>query len=275
MKKRIYYREFSQKAAVLIAVLGMLVMIHFPAYAMENQAFELMGAGNSTNIALIWDELPEAENYNVEVKTGDTWTTIQSFPKSKTAKTYSSLINGNTYTYRIVAINADGTAVAISNEYSYTIGGIKNLQNPDKAVQEQIDAVQQQYITDIYNDINEMRAEKGEGALTIDSDCLTRMAKYRVEDMISNEYFSHYKDGKMQIHVLRKVFNFPGNKSIGENIVISTRNTDVGHYFAECWKNSPGHYENIIDPIWLKTGIAVEYNPNDGFWYGVQLFGNN
>ena len=89
MKKRIYYREFSQKAAVLIAVLGMLVMIHFPAYAMENQAFELMGAGNSTNIALIWDELPEAENYNVEVKTGDTWTTIQSFPKSKTAKTYS------------------------------------------------------------------------------------------------------------------------------------------------------------------------------------------
>ncbi len=43
--------------------------------------------------------------------------------------------------------------------------------------------------------------------------------------------------------------------------------------FVEGWKNSPGHYKNIITPELNLTGVAVSYNPLTQIVFAVHKFG--
>jgi len=47
----------------------------------------------------------------------------------------------------------------------------------------------------------------------------------------------------------------------------------VAKSLAEGWKNSPGHYKNIINPEFNITGVSVSYNKQTQALYAVQTFG--
>ena len=100
----------------------------------------------------------------------------------------------------------------------------------------------------------------------------------RANDMIQNGYFDHYKNGEAMAYVLGDEY---GVYVRGENIVRfsngysadynGTSTTDPGTVASVLWRNSPGHYANMVKSDYSKIGVAMVQAP-DGIWYGVQIF---
>ena len=124
---------------------------------------------------------------------------------------------------------------------------------------------------------NQYRQEVGLGGLSENS-TLDAIALDRANDMIQNGYFDHYKNGEAMAYVLGDEY---GVYVRGENIVRfsngysadynGTSTTDPGTVASVLWRNSPGHYANMVKSDYSKIGVAMVQAP-DGIWYGVQIF---
>lgn len=98
----------------------------------------------------------------------------------------------------------------------------------------------------VANNINAMRAEGGLPALTVSSS-LSSIADSRCEYLIANDVFSH--DGATTAEILC---------------------SGAASASAACtgWKNSPGHYSNIMTPGYTQMGIGCIFNTA----YGVEVW---
>lgn len=124
---------------------------------------------------------------------------------------------------------------------------------------------------------NQYRQEVGLGGLSENS-TLDAIALDRANDMIQNGYFDHYKNGEAMAYVLGDEY---GVYVRGENIVRfsngysadynGTSTIDPGTVASVLWRNSPGHYANMVKSDYSKIGVAMVQAP-DGIWYGVQIF---
>lgn len=124
---------------------------------------------------------------------------------------------------------------------------------------------------------NQYRQEVGLGGLSENS-TLDAIALDRANDMIQNGYFDHYKNGEAMAYVLGDEY---GVYVRGENIVRfsngysadynGTSTTEPGTVASVLWRNSPGHYANMVKSDYSKIGVAMVQAP-DGIWYGVQIF---
>ena len=124
---------------------------------------------------------------------------------------------------------------------------------------------------------NQYRQEVGLGGLSENS-TLDAIALDRANDMIQNGYFDHYKNGEAMAYVLGDEY---GVYVRGENIVRfsngysadynGTSTTDPGTVASVLWRNSPGHYANMVKSDYSKIGVSMVQAP-DGIWYGVQIF---
>lgn len=115
---------------------------------------------------------------------------------------------------------------------------------------------------------NSFRSEiEGLEALEFDND-LTKAAMVRAIEMAYSHKFSHTRpDGSSCFTVLSDIGL---NKYIeGENIAQGYRDAKS---VAMGWKNSKGHYENMINSSFKKIGIGVINLNNTYYW--VQLFSN-
>ncbi len=140
----------------------------------------------------------------------------------------------------------------------------------------------------IFDGINEARAEKNLPPLVIDKN-LMGIAAARSQDMIARNYFSHTDPGTG--HVLFQDLltqqNYP-YLFAGENIA-EIRNqgafvppsftvyarysaTDLGDQFVTGWINSPDHYENIVNPHFRRTGIAIGVSADGTRVVATQVF---
>ena len=123
-------------------------------------------------------------------------------------------------------------------------------------------------INAIYAEVNALRTSLGITALEVDN-TLMAIAQTRADDMASLQYFSHYKDGTLQVSEMRKAYKL--TVGIGENIVRTTAKTDIGDRFMANWISSSGHYTNMIKTSWKKVGIGISQDKT-GRMYGVQVF---
>ena len=98
----------------------------------------------------------------------------------------------------------------------------------------------------VANNINAMRAEGGLPALTV-SASLSSLADSRCEYLIANNIFSH--DGATTAEILCSGATSASAACTG-------------------WKNSPGHYANIMTPGYTQMGIGCIFNTA----YGVELW---
>lgn len=98
----------------------------------------------------------------------------------------------------------------------------------------------------VANNINAMRAEGGLPALTVSSS-LSSIADSRCEYLIANDVFSH--DGATTAEILCSGATSASAACTG-------------------WKNSPGHYANIMTPGYTQMGIACTFNTA----YGVEVW---
>lgn len=122
-----------------------------------------------------------------------------------------------------------------------------------------------QEVQKVLDGTNRLRAEKGLKPLKLDPN-LTAYAQVRASE-IARQFDHKRLDGG-------SVFEAPRDWSwVGEN---NHGGSSTGAGAVESWRNSKGHYENMINPAFEVIGIGLAYDPNSPFkYYWVQFFATN
>ena len=111
--------------------------------------------------------------------------------------------------------------------------------------------------------VNEIRVENGLKPLTTNWE-LSRVARYKSEDMSAKKYFSHTSPTYGTPFQMIKAFGLT-YRSAGENIAYGQRTPAA---VVNAWMNSSGHRANILNPSY--TQIGVGYCANGNYW--TQMF---
>ena len=106
------------------------------------------------------------------------------------------------------------------------------------------------------------RARKGAGDLVEDPQ-LTAYAQRRAEEIAYD--FEHRRPGNTAWHSGLTHYGL-----VGENLASGFENT---RKVIEGWKNSPGHYRNMITARFTKIGVGLA--KINGIYYWVQIFGDD
>lgn len=115
----------------------------------------------------------------------------------------------------------------------------------------------------VVENTNKLRAEKGLAPLRYDEK-LSAFAQRRAEQIVGR--FSHsLPDSELLVNSEAKV---------GENIAAGANNADTTVLVQ--WRNSKGHYDNLMTPNYQTIGVGIVYVPGSRFtYYWVQLFSND
>ena len=111
--------------------------------------------------------------------------------------------------------------------------------------------------------VNEIRARNGLNALTADWE-LSRVARYKSQDMVDNRYFSHTSPTYGTPFQMIKAFGL-SYRSAGENIAYGYSTPQA---VVNAWMNSSGHRANILSSSYTKIGVG--YVASGHYW--TQMF---
>ena len=111
--------------------------------------------------------------------------------------------------------------------------------------------------------VNQRRAEHGLKSLTQDWQ-LSRVARYKSQDMKDVGYFSHTSPTYGSPFQMMKSFGI-SYRSAGENIAKGYASPEA---VVNAWMNSPGHRANILNSTY--THIGVGYVSSGNYW--TQMF---
>lgn len=114
--------------------------------------------------------------------------------------------------------------------------------------------------------VNIQRTNSGLQPLTTNWE-LSRIARYKSQDMINKNYFSHISP------TYGSPFNMIENFGIkfssgGENIAMGQK---TAAEVVAAWMNSPGHRANILNPSYTQIGVGLAKN-GQGVCYWTQMF---
>lgn len=148
-------------------------------------------------------------------------------------------------------------------------GANPHIVNPDLIYPGQIlnipktDSTVTSYENEVIRLVNEIRAKNGLKALTADWE-LSRVARYKSQDMKDNNYFSHTSP------VYGSPFNMIKNfgisyRSAAENIAKGQKTPQA---VVNAWMNSAGHRANILNSSYTKIGVG--YVASGNYW--TQMF---
>lgn len=119
------------------------------------------------------------------------------------------------------------------------------------------------YESEVIRLVNEIRAENGLKTLSANWE-LSRVARYKSEDMVRSHYFSHTSPTYGTPFQMIKAFGL-SYRSAGENIAYGQRTPAA---VVEAWMNSSGHRANILNASY--TQIGVGYCASGHYW--TQMF---
>ena len=119
------------------------------------------------------------------------------------------------------------------------------------------------YEQEVIRLVNEIRVENGLKALTYDWE-LSRVARYKSQDMKDNNYFSHTSPVYGSPFQMIKNFDI-SFRSAGENIA---KGYATPQAVVNGWMNSSGHRANILNANY--THIGVGYVSGGNYW--TQMF---
>lgn len=126
-----------------------------------------------------------------------------------------------------------------------------------------LDSTVTNYEQEVIRLVNEIRAENGLKALTHDWE-LSRVARYKSQDMKDNKYFSH--TSPVYGSPFQMIRNFGISfRSAGENIAKGYASPQA---VVNGWMNSSGHRANILNANF--THIGVGYVSGGNYW--TQMF---
>lgn len=176
----------------------------------------------------------------------------------------------STVTHKVVS---GDTMWKIAVKYEVGLSEIKSanpdIVNPNLIYPGQIlnipatDSTVTSYENEVIRLVNEIRVKNGLKALTADWE-LSRVARYKSQDMKDNNYFSHTSP------VYGSPFNMIKNfgisyRSAGENIAKGQKTPQA---VVNDWMNSSGHRANILNSAYTKIGVG--YVAEGNYW--TQMF---
>ncbi|MBQ8849540.1 MAG: SafA/ExsA family spore coat assembly protein [Clostridia bacterium] len=161
----------------------------------------------------------------------------------------------------------------IAVKYQVGLSEIKNanpqIANPDLIYPGQIlnipttDASTLSYEKEVVRLVNEIRVKNGLKELTYNWE-LSRVARYKSQDMKDNRYFSHTSPVYGSPFQMMKSFGI-SYRSAGENIAKGQTSPQA---VVNAWMNSSGHRANILNSSF--TEIGVGYVADGNYW--TQMF---
>lgn len=119
------------------------------------------------------------------------------------------------------------------------------------------------YENEVIRLINEIRVQNGLKELKGDWE-LSRVARYKSQDMKDNNYFSHTSPVYGSPFQMIKNFGI-SYRSAGENIA---RGQSTPQAVVNAWMNSSGHRANILNASYTKIGVG--YVGSGRYW--TQMF---
>ena len=145
-----------------------------------------------------------------------------------------------------------------STNYNATTSDLK-----DEAIS--VKALNKGTYNEMLSYVNGYRSEVNVSPLSIDDD-LNLAATIRAIEMAYSKKFSHFRPDGNMCYSIAEDLNLNVN-SMGENIAYGQK-TAAG--VSEVWKNSDGHYGNMISTMFTRVGFG-KYTLN-GKTYWVQIF---
>lgn len=114
--------------------------------------------------------------------------------------------------------------------------------------------------------VNIERSKNGLPGLTINWQ-LSRVARYKSQDMINKNYFSHTSPTYGSPFKMMESFGIRFS-SAGENIAYGQRTPAE---VMNSWMNSSGHRANILSPSYTQIGVGLA-KTSSGVCYWTQMF---
>ncbi len=127
----------------------------------------------------------------------------------------------------------------------------------------QVESTVRSFEQEVIRLVNEQRANYGLKPLTENWE-LSRVARYKSQDMSDNRYFSHTSPTYGSPFQMMKNFGL-SFRTAGENIAYGQRTPQA---VVNAWMNSSGHRANILNSAY--TQIGVGYVANGNYW--TQMF---
>jgi len=119
------------------------------------------------------------------------------------------------------------------------------------------------YENEVIRLVNEIRVNNGLKPLAANWE-LSRVARYKSQDMADNRYFSHTSPTYGSPFQMIRAFGL-SFRTAGENIAYGQRTPQA---VVNAWMNSSGHRANILNASY--TQIGVGYVANGHYW--TQMF---
>ncbi|HFC30657.1 MAG TPA: CAP domain-containing protein [Oceanospirillales bacterium] len=124
--------------------------------------------------------------------------------------------------------------------------------------------------TALLNETNRVRQQNGLSQLQFDPK-LALAARHHAEEMARLNYFSHQSPTPAsKTPAMRVARAGSGVVAIGENLAL-VHPGNVASSSLEGWMNSPGHRENLLNPIYTHVGFGTATNKH-GMEIVVQVF---
>ena len=127
----------------------------------------------------------------------------------------------------------------------------------------QLDSTVSSFEAEVIRLVNIQRAQNGLQPLKENWE-LSRIARYKSQDMVDNRYFSHTSPTYGSPFQMIKAFGL-SYRSAGENIAYGQKTPQA---VVNAWMNSSGHRANILSSSY--TQIGVGYVADGHYW--TQLF---
>ena len=148
---------------------------------------------------------------------------------------------------------------------SEIIAANPQIKNPDliypgdRLVIPALDTSVRAYEQEVIRLVNVERTKAGLKALTEDWE-LSRVARYKSQDMHDLRYFSHTSPTYGSPFDMMKAFGIR-YRTAGENIAMGYRTPAA---VVQGWMNSPGHRANILNASYTKIGVG--YVAGGNYW---------
>jgi uncharacterized protein YkwD len=117
--------------------------------------------------------------------------------------------------------------------------------------------------------VNEVRAQNGLSTLVYNPQLATDAQQY-ADFIAAHDVLNHTADGRT-LDKRAEAAGYTTWTALGENLAGGYDTYDDA---LAAWMASPGHRENILNPVFQETGVGCAWNPNSAHGsFFVQEFG--
>lgn len=155
------------------------------------------------------------------------------------------------------------------SKYEYDFSGFNSTDDDMKDEAMELADANLAYYEEVLKLVNEIRAEVGVPKLILDETMCDAASMRAVEMTYSNKFAHERPDGRSCFSVLD--YFKVNHGACGENIAAGYNSPEA---VVRGWKNSPGHYSNMINSNYTKIGIGYMKGSSGNSYgaYWVQVF---